>query len=209
MNEHLENLKEIRSLMERSSKFLSLSGLSGISAGIVALVGAYLVYWKKVQLTGDTSPLGIFQPLMDENRGEFMSFIFIDALITLFIAIVFGVGFTTRKARKQGQSVWNELSKKLIISLLLPLIAGGIFCIGMVYHHLTWIVPATTLVFYGLALLNAAKYTVRDIQFLGISELILGLIAVFFTGFSLIFWALGFGILHIVYGTVMYFKYDK
>ena len=59
MNEHLENLKEIRTLMERSSKFLSLSGLSGISAGIIALVGAFMVYSKKVEITGNSDPKGI------------------------------------------------------------------------------------------------------------------------------------------------------
>ena len=38
--EQLQNLAEIRSLMERSSRFISLSGLSGVGAGVCALVGS-------------------------------------------------------------------------------------------------------------------------------------------------------------------------
>jgi uncharacterized membrane protein HdeD (DUF308 family) len=72
-----------------------------------------------------------------------------------------------------------------------------------------WLAPSATLVFYGLALINASKYTVRDVFYLGICEIVLGVLSMFLTGFTLLFWALGFGILHILYGTIMYFKYDK
>lgn len=209
MNEHLENLKEIRSLMERSSKFLSLSGLSGVSAGIVAIIAAIMVYQKKVELTGNIEPKGIFEAQSYTNPGEFRTYIINIALITLVVAVTSGIYFTVRRASKSGEKIWNNLSKKVTVSLLFPLVTGGLFCIGLISHGLLWIVPSTTLVFYGLALLNASKYTVRDLYYLGIFEIVLGLSSMVLTGYSLIFWVLGFGILHILYGTVMYFKYEK
>ena len=207
MNEHIEHLKEIRSMMERSSKFLSLSGLSGVSAGIVALVSAFLVYTKKVKITGNTDPKGILQAYpADQNFKYYLLQI---AVVTLLVALVFGVYFTVRKAKKQNVSVWNNLSKKLLLHLAVPLLGGGIFSVGLVFHGYIWIAFPATLIFYGLALVNASTFTVRDVYYLGIFEVILGLISMFFTGYTLLFWAFGFGVLHILYGAIMYFKYEK
>jgi hypothetical protein len=64
-------------------------------------------------------------------------------------------------------------------------------------------------VFYGLALVNASKYTLTDIRYLGITEIILGILNIFFLRRGLYFWALGFGVLHIIYGLVMWWKYER
>ena len=201
MNEHLENLKEIRTMMERSSKFLSLSGLSGISAGICALIGAYFVYTQ-------TDIDGIDQLYNADLRHEIVPFLVEIALSVLVSALVFGIFFTVRKAKKQNLKVWNNTSKNLLISLAIPLLAGGMFCWGLLHHGLHLLCFPTTLVFYGVALVSASKFTVRDTFYLGIAEIILGIIALFLAKYNLIFWAVGFGILHIIYGSVMYFKYD-
>jgi hypothetical protein len=202
MNEHLENLKEIRSMMERSSKFLSLSGLSGISAGICALIGAWYVH-SKIYLGG------LNQLLDPQIARETMPLLIQDFLLVLIGALIFGILFTVRKAKKQGLSVWNSTSKRLLMSMMIPLGAGGLFCMGMLYHGYFWLCFPATLVFYGVALVNASKYTVHDTFYLGIAEIILGIIALFLARWNLIFWAMGFGVLHIVYGVVMYFRYDK
>ncbi|HAK75474.1 MAG TPA: hypothetical protein DCR35_13940 [Runella sp.] len=203
-NQSLETLTEIRDLMQRSSKFLSLSGLSGIFAGIVALGGAFIAYLrlKTDSLNDDASHVS------ELTRGEMMRFVLLDGTIVLVLALIFGVFFTIRKAKKSGQSVWNSTSKRLVISLMIPLVTGGIFCLAMFYRGILWVSFPATLIFYGLALLNASKYTIRDVEYLGICEVILGLISLFMTGYNLLVWALGFGVLHIVYGTYMYFKYD-
>ncbi|WP_028523532.1 hypothetical protein [Runella limosa] len=204
-NQSLETLTEIRDLMQRSSKFLSLSGLSGIFAGIVALAGAFIAYLRlKTDSLNDESASHV----SELTRGEMMRFVLLDGTIVLVLALIFGVFFTIRKAKKSGQSVWNSTSKRLIISLMIPLVTGGIFCLAMFYRGILWVSFPATLIFYGLALLNASKYTVRDVEYLGICEVILGLISLFMTGYNLLVWALGFGVLHIVYGTYMYFKYD-
>lgn len=201
MNEHLENLKEIRSLMERSSKFLSLSGLSGISAGICALLGAWYAH-HKIHIEGLYL---LFDPTV---RQEVVPWLLVDALLVLVGALFFGILFTVRKSRKQGLNVWNSTSKRLLFSMLVPLFAGGIFCLGLLYNGFFWICFPATLVFYGVALVNASKYTVHDTYYLGLGQIILGLISLFLARWNLIFWAMGFGVFHIIYGAVMYFKYD-
>ncbi len=202
-NEHLENLSEIRSLMERSSRFISLSGLSGVFAGVFALAGAAAAYIQLKELYA--------HPSIDygKNNSHFYFFLITDALCVLAASLAAGTLLTMRKAKSKGQKIWDNTAKRLFINLFLPLAAGGLFCIVLLYHHLIGLVPPATLLFYGLALINASKYTLHDIRYLGVCQIILGLVASFFLGYGLIFWAFGFGILHIVYGTVMYYKYEK
>ena len=205
-NESLQTLTEIRDLMQRSSKFLSLSGLSGISAGLVALVGAGVAHLRinSNLLSYEGSSL-----LTGTTRREILQFLLLDAACVIALAVIFGVFFTVRKARRSGQKVWNLTSQRLLVSLLFPLVTGGIFCLAMFYRGILWVSFPATLIFYGLALLNASRYTLRDVEYLGVLQIVLGLISLFLTGYSLLTWALGFGVLHIVYGTVMYFKYDR
>lgn len=206
-NQHLETLTEIRSLMERSSRFISLSGLSGISAGICALVGAYSAH-QYLHVNAIKYQNRAFYENGEINFG-FFTFLFVDALLVLFFALVSGSFFTIRKAKKSGQQFWDVTSKRLLINLLLPLTVGGIFCLILLYHGIYGLIAPSMLIFYGLALINASKYTLNDIRYLGVTEIILGLISSIFIGYGLLFWAIGFGVLHIVYGALMYFKYEK
>jgi hypothetical protein len=189
-------------MMERSSKFLSLSGLSGISAGICALIGAWVAY-NQIHIAG------VDQLYDADIRHDAVPFLVKDALFVLVSALIFGSFFTIRKAHKQGLKIWNNTSKNLVIALLLPLLAGGFFCLGLLFHGLYLLCFPATLVFYGVALISASKFTVNDTLYLGIAEVILGIIALFLAHYHLIFWAIGFGVLHIIYGAVMYFKYDR
>ena len=68
--------------------------------------------------------------------------------------------------------------------------------------------PAS-LIFYGISLVNASKYTLTDIRYLGVMEIILGLINTQFIDYGLYFWATGFGLLHIIYGAMMWWKYER
>jgi hypothetical protein len=212
-NEHLDDLKEIRTIMERSSRFISLSGLTGVFAGTLALLGALSVYlYQQDYFLGRYFNRGIFDRSQLLSAAEFRSlvvFLLLVAFIVLVLALGFGILFTTRNARRKGLPIWDSTAKRMLINLFIPLVAGGIFCLALLYHHHIYLVAPATLVFYGLALINASKYTLNEIRYLGITEVILGLISIFFAGYSLIFWAVGFGILHIVYGTTMYWKNER
>ena len=204
-NHSLEEVKDIKRLMERSRRFISLSGLSGVAAGICALAGSWIA----------TTLLAAFKKnIAKENyRGEAIDDLtreLIVLAIGVFVAaMAFSYLFTWRRARKQQLPVWDYTSRKLLWNMIIPLAAGGLFIWGMLqYGEWRFVAPAC-LVFYGLALVNASKYTLTDIRYLGYFEIILGIISMWFIGYGLIFWAIGFGVMHIVYGVIMWWKYEK
>lgn len=204
-NKHLNTLTEIRNLMERSSRFISLSGLTGVAAGIFALIGAWVAYYYAgISFSSELAYNTNF------SVRELELFLLADGLIILIFAIGFGIFFTARKARKAGLKVWDKTTERMLINLLLPLVAGGMFCLILIFKwQLIGLVAPVTLLFYGMALINASKYTFHDIRYLGISEVVLGLIGTYFVGYGLLIWAIGFGVLHIVYGLLMYYKYER
>jgi len=209
MTEHmqpLEAIQDIKKMMERSSRFISLSGLSGVSAGICALIGVWFAYqW-------------IYKYYIRyEERGGYDALDFtkltwnlIGLAIVIFAgAILSALYFTWRKARRNKLPIWDHTSRKLIINLCIPIVAGGIFVFGMLHYSEWRFITPVCLIFYGLALVNASKYTLSDIRYVGLIEITLGLINMWWIGYGLYFWAAGFGILHIVYGTLMWWKYDR
>ncbi len=196
-----ETVSEIKHLMERSSRFISLSGLSGVLAGIYGLLGAAAAFFY---VFGGSLPAS--QP---HRNGNAVVFLLSDAALVLVLAVGTGIFLTTRKARRDGNSLLDAAAKKLIINLCIPLVTGGIFCLGLIYHGDWFYVVPAMLIFYGLALVHASKYTRDDVRSLGIAEIALGVLSLFTVGFGLIFWALGFGVLHIIYGTYMYVKYER
>ncbi len=197
------DLSHIKSMMEQSSRFISLSGLSGVSAGVVALIGAY--FTKRV--------IGDFQ-LQDGNHPSVSihnfigSSLFYIAFGTLLGAFLSGFLFTYIKSKKSGQSIWGAASKRMLFNLLLPLVAGGLFLLKLISIGEIGITAPACLIFYGLALVNASKYTLGDIKSLGYLEILLGLINLLYVGQGLIFWVIGFGLAHILYGLYMWKKYD-
>ncbi len=199
--QYIEDLKDIKDMMNRSSRFISLSGLSGISAGIIALVGAWvahLMVYKSVLSRG-------FESITINSNTVLLGI----ATVTLVLALIAGIFFTTRKARKNNQPLWDAQTKRLLTNLVIPLVAGGTLCLILLSKGLIGLMAPLTLIFYGLALVNASKYTFIEIRSLGIAQIILGLIASYFIGYGLFFWALGFGVLHIVYGIIMQSKYGS
>lgn len=207
--QHLETLGDIRSMMERSSRFISLSGLSGVFAGVFALIGAAAAYYHFNLGFGEPAYYEYSRTAGGARNVDFYFFFFADALLVLGASLIAGVVLTTRKARKKGLPIWDKTAKRLLINMFIPLVSGGLFCLILLKHDIIGLVAPATLIFYGLALINASKYTLNDIRYLGICEITLGLMASLFIGYGLLFWAIGFGVLHIIYGTAMYLKYEK
>ncbi|SHK04984.1 hypothetical protein [Epilithonimonas mollis] len=198
-----EELAHIRQMMERSSRFISLSGLSGVIAGIVALLGSFYVYFI-FQRDG----IDYFDGERNIHSHSIAKELFFVALIVLFLAISSGYIFTAGKSKKKNLKIWDSITKKLLFNFAIPLVAGGVFCLALWFHHYFPLIAPSMLIFYGLALINAERYTLSDVKYLGICEVVLGIIALFWLGWGLIFWAVGFGFLHIFYGILMYGKYD-
>src|SRR6188474_2933759 len=201
----LETLQDIKRLMERSSRFISLSGLSGIAAGICALAGAWFANKELAPYYGNHRVRGDF---LDGYEGEdFPQLKFrllVIAAAVLVAALVSAFYFTWRKARHNKLPVWDLTARRLTINMLIPLVTGGLFILAMYqYNEWKFISPAC-LIFYGLALVNASKYTLTDVRYLGLLQILLGLINTQYVGYGLYFWAVGFGVLHIIYGFVMW-----
>ncbi|MEA1898467.1 MAG: hypothetical protein U9N53_12480 [Bacteroidota bacterium] len=204
--EYLNDLAEIRSIMKRSSRFLSLSGLSGIFAGVIALGGGILAWWY-LKETGFLTGEEIFIS-SDNFMTHVRNFLFIDGLLVLVLALISAVFFSWLQAKKKGLVLWDYTTQRVLISLGIPLLSGGIFLIVLMIHNQLYLIAPLTLLFYGLALLNAGNYTQSEVRYLGYMQVFLGVLAAIFLNYGLYFWIFGFGILHIVYGVFMYWKYD-
>jgi hypothetical protein len=205
--DYSEDLKTIKKIMEESSRFLSLSGLSGLFAGLLAIAGGSLAHFgilKNKSLFTAGPPASLSADEISSIKAQLI----IVALIVLFFALAGAFYFSLRKARHRGQKIWTPVSKRLLLNLCIPLIAGGFFVL-ILYTESQWllIVPAT-LIFYGLALISAGKFTYNEVFYLGLAELLTGFLSAIFQEFTILFWIFGFGFLHMAYGFFMYRKYE-
>lgn len=197
-------LNSIRSLMERSAKFISLSGLSGILAGVYALIGAGLGYYI---VYGNSGGLDYRDHYVNDDAVILQ--LFLVAVVVLVLSVSTGILLTVRKAKSKGETVWNPSSKKLLVNMAIPLVTGGILILILLYRGYFGIIAPATLIFYGLALVAGSHYTFTDVKWLGVYEIVLGLIAACLPGFGIVFWTIGFGVLHIIYGSIMHYRYDR
>src|SRR6476660_2289310 len=182
-DKYLQDISDIKNMMNKYSQFISLSGLGGIMAGVYALIGAY-----------------IGNELIENNKSYDNNYIitlespiFKSLLLIAFTVLILSIGtafiLTISKAKREGETVWNSASKRLLINFLIPLITGGIFGLLLLRNGSYGLIAPVTLIFYGLACVNASKYTLRDVRYLGITIIILGLLATEFSGYALEFWA--------------------
>lgn len=203
----IEDLKAIRKIMEESSRFLSLSGFSGISAGLTAIAGALVAYFFILD-NGSIHFEEYLSNLSDKETFSIRWQLMADAAIVLVISVLLSLYFSLKKAKREGKNFLTLTSKRLLINLLIPLVTGGVFIIVLLFQNNIQLIVPCFLIFYGLALVNAGKFTFEEIFYLGLLEIITGLVAAFVPDLSLIFWIIGFGILHIIYGLTMYRKYE-
>jgi len=209
--DYIDQLSEIRSLMEKSSRFISLSGWSGIMAGIYALIGAYVAkayYFGHSDIYSERLSELIGGPYLFQNLGYYGFFI-LDAGLVVGLALITGMVFTAKRAKKNGQRIWDRVALRMLVNLAIPLFTGGVFCIMLMEHKAIGLVAPAMLIFYGLALVNASKYSIYELKFFGMAQIALGLIASYYIGHGLMFWAIGFGFFHIIYGAYMWLKYER
>lgn len=197
--EYLKDITQIKDMMNKSSRFFSLSGLSGIMAGIYALIGAAIAYYL-VSISGRE------YLILD---GKIFNYILIDLVIVATLSIVTAIFLSVKKAKKNDEKLWNGTSKRLLTAFLIPLVTGGIYIIIKISSDHYGLTGSLMLIFYGLALVNASKYTIGNVKYLGYIEIVLGLICAIYPGYGFWFWVFGFGIMHILYGSLIYFKHDR
>jgi predicted lysophospholipase L1 biosynthesis ABC-type transport system permease subunit len=204
IHEYEKDLASIRSTMARSEKFISLSGMSGILAGCYAIGGAVAAYFLAYYPISPTD-----HRLYTVSSEGFVLKLLLIGVIVLIASLATGFWLSSRKAGRTGTSLWNATSRQLLMNVSIPLITGGIFILILLHSGLIVMAAASSLLFYGLALIQGSSNTFDEVRYLGFCEIGLGLVSAFLPGYELIFWSLGFGVLHIVYGAILYNKYER
>ncbi len=204
---YLSDITDIKNMMRQSSQFISLSGLSGVLAGIYALCGA--AFANHLLSSYDSSQYTSLTRTNTLTEDAIIKNLTLIALVVIALSLASGIILSAKKANSAGEKLWNVTSKKLAVNFLIPLTTGGVFALLMIDKMYYDLIAPATLIFYGLACVNASKNTFRDVRYLGITIIVIGLVSTAIPGHSLLLWALGFGVCHIFYGAMMYFKYDR
>ncbi len=204
--EHLSALQDIREMMEKSSRFISLSGLSGMAAGCCALAASAYTWQWMVALKRDGYN---YRQMAYQTGSEMQKELLLVGAITFLAALTTAFLFTYFRSQKTGVPIWGTSAKRLLWNTAIPLLVGGFVVLRLLQEGLAGLIAPTCLLFYGLALINGSKYTVTEIRWLGYSEIILGLLNLWLIGYGLLLWTVGFGALHILYGAMMWWKYER
>lgn len=197
--DHARDLLEIRAMMERSSKFVWISGWAGIIAGLFALTGAFIAY----------TVLGFNPDAIDYQPAKGMQPVILLGIAIWVLAAASATLLSYNQANHSGERIWNATSRRLLYNMAVPFFAGGILILILMAQHLVGLMAPLSLVFYGLALYNASKYTFEEVRIMGVVQIILGLTGAFFIQYSLLIWSLGFGVVHIIYGIYIHYKYKR
>lgn len=203
--DYLSDLQAIRSMMQRSSKFLSLSGWSGVMAGIYGLLAAYIAVFR---LDFDPIVLQAIGFTGWEAFAELRGMMVLAALL-LVLSIGTAAWMARHKANKQGEVVWTAASRRLLADLAVPLLTGGMLLLAFTWLGAFTLLLPISLLFYGITLYQAGPVTYTALRILGLLNLALGFLALLLPEHALLFWAAGFGLLHIVYGLFIHFRYEK
>ena len=210
-SQHLERLQDIRQMMQKSSRFISLSGLSGIAAGFCALVAAWIAAGK-IRAYRDSHVLNYSQGHTYNFRsgyGPLEQDLILIAGITFVVAFCLAFFFTYLRSTRTGVPIWGLMARRVMIQVTVPMIMGGLLILRVIDLGAYMLIAPSCLIFYGLGLINASKYTFPEIRYLGYGQLLLGAINLWVMGYGLVFWAIGFGLLHIVYGFLMWWKHER
>ena len=186
--EHLQAIQDIKTMMERSTKFSSISGKAGIVVGMLAVIVFAGIKWFDVTTVAS---------------------LFVVMVGTLMLALSIGLYLSIAKAKKEGTAIFDTTAKRFLVQFFIPLFVGGILCLIFACQNQIGYIPAMMLIFYGFALVHASKFSLDTIKSLGYLEIIAGLIAAAFAQYGMWCWVIGFGVLHIIYGFIIYTKYEK
>ena len=177
----LEHLQVIRETMERSSAFTAVPGWGFVATGITALIAA---------------PIALRMSTADAWLAAWL----IEALIGVTIALA----TMHHKAERLGTRLLSISGRRLFIGLLPALAAGGLLTIALMWAGTLRLIPGVWLVLYGVAVMQAGAFSVRTVPAMGAAFVVFGAIALPLPWFwANIMLAAGFGVLHVVFGTLI------
>jgi hypothetical protein len=195
---------EASSGVRRQTRYLAFSAWSFLSIGllfllVIASAWVYLGY----EIEGQTDPEQLF------GRFEAIpSHYYALAAVACLLALGLGLGlvtwFNNRKAERLGLARWNAAATKMVQEAAVPLLGGGLLLAVLVFRYgLFGLVAPLSLLFYGLALTRASWFSLRELRSLGYVQIGLGLVSCLFPRETLLFWGLGLGLAHVLFGLWM------
>ena len=204
--EVFNTINEIRNMMEKSSKILTLSGISAIFVGVYACIAAAVAYY----IIGGTCCFFGEIPALHLSRPDKLWLLALIAVFLIILCLATVFLFSYRKAKRNNKRfVFDLTARRLLWYFFLPLVVGGVLCLVFIMQGNYEPIVAFMLIFYGTALINVSGYTYSNTRYLGYAEILLGFVNCFMEAHHLLCWTLGFGVFHIIYGILFYLKYDR
>lgn len=191
-----QTLHDIREMMSKSSRFMSLSGFSGIVIGIIAiLASSFFCYFYQID------PVHSGRILASMTDKELIQ-IYAMALVLLISSMSIAFFMAKQRSKIMKSIFWSAASKHLFAHLIVPLAAGFAVCSILFFRQNDLVLPLSLLI-YGLALFSSSQFTVPSIRNFGLVEMMLSVVCLLFPDYSVVVWTLGFGLLHVIYGAFM------
>ena len=177
----MEQLRFIRQTMESAGSFTAVPGWGQIYIGLTALAAAWIA-------AKQTEPSAWIQIWLAEA----------------VIALAIDVWTILEKAKRANQSLDSGPARKVALSLAPPMFAGGVLTWVLFQSGMTTAIPAMWLMLYGTGVMAAGAFSVSVVPVMGLCIFALGALAVItppsWHNFEM---AIGFGALHIIFGSII------
>jgi len=190
----MDNLRYIREAMERSSSFTAVPGWGGVLIGATALIAAALAEWMESidRLAG-----------LRGGRGWMLVWGW-----ELPLALMIGGVAMKRKARAANVKLLTGPGRKFVLSLAPPLVAGALISVALVRIGSFDVLPGVWLLLYGVGVVAGGAFSVRVVPVMGMFFMGLGTLTLFAPpAFGRLMMAVGFGVVHIVFGLIIARRY--
>lgn len=177
----MEDLRFIRQTMERGAAFTAVPGWGGVGMGLSAIAAA-------VVASG--------QPT---SEGWLLVW-----TLEALIAVAIGGVAIQRKARRAELPVFSGAGRKFVLSFLPPALAGVVLTLALWQADASSLLPGVWLLLYGAAVVTAGTFSVKIVPVMGICFMVLGMLALLGLPLGGDLWmAVGFGGLHVLFGTTI------
>jgi hypothetical protein len=177
----MEDLRFIRQTMERGAAFTAVPGWGGVGMGISAVVAAAIA-------AGQATVEGWF--LVWTLEAAF--------------AVAIGAVAIHRKASRADLPVLSGAGRKFLLSFLPPALAGAVLTVALWQAGASSLLPGAWLVLYGAAVVTGGTFSVKIVPVMGVCFMVLGVVALLATpAAGDLFMAVGFGGLHVIFGTII------
>ncbi len=156
-----EELASIRNMMEKSSKFSNLSGLSIFFTGLLTIIAASVIYFD-IGFSYSDVEISYSQLINNEgskeNLDQKIRLLSLIASVILALSLLILYVTASKKTKREGIKLFNPTFKRTVRSLVVPLVSGGVFSFFLIYNQMYGLVAPATLIFYGLGLIAASSF---------------------------------------------------